>query len=135
MAITLAAVMVPVLYSCKKDVDMAASTNSGSGDVSILKGKWVRPDGGYIIEIRSVDPSGKVAAAYFNPNPIKVAAAQVTQDKGSLNLFVELRDTGYPGCTYTLTYDRQNDQLRGVYYQAAVQERYDIYFVRLGERK
>ena len=96
----------------------------------------MRPDGGYVIEIRSIDPaSGKVDAAYFNPNPIRVAAAQARDEKGVLNLFIELRDTGYPGCTYQLTYDRQSDQLKGVYYQAAVKERYDIYFVRLDGEK
>jgi hypothetical protein len=132
MLLSLASVMMLALVSCKKDTGMTASTSSGSSDVSILKGKWMRPDGGYVIDIRSVDPvSGKVEAAYFNPNPIKVAAAQFRQENRSLNLFIELRDVGYPGCTYKLSYDRQADQLKGVYYQAAVQESYDIYFVRL----
>jgi hypothetical protein len=107
----------------------------GGSDVGVLKGKWLRPDGGYVIEIRSIDPSGKIDVAYFNPNPIKVATAQLRQENGGLNLFIELRDTGYPGCTYKLVYDREHDQLKGVYYQAAVQESYDIYFVRQGERK
>jgi hypothetical protein len=123
--------LIPVIMlafaSCKKDAGASAD---------ILKGKWLRPDGGYTIDIRSIDSaSGKVDAAYFNPNPIKVAAAQLRQENGALNVFIELRDTGYPGCTYKLTYDRQQDQLKGVYYQAAVQESYNIYFVRLGEGK
>ena len=108
---------------------------SGGNEVGTLKGKWLRPDGGYTMDIRSIDPSGKIDAAYFNPNPIKVAAAQLRQENGALNLFIELRDTGYPGCTYKLSYDRQNDQLKGVYYQAAAKESYDIYFVRLSEGK
>jgi len=133
MVLPLVAVIMLTLVSCKKDTGM---TSSGSGDASILKGKWVRPDGGYIIDIRSVDASsGKLDAAYFNPNPIKVATAQLKQENGGLNLFIELRDTGYPGCTYKLSYDREHDQLKGVYYQAAVKESYDIYFVRLGEGK
>ena len=114
----------------------AVTTSAGNIDASILKGKWSRPDGGYILDIRSIDlSSGKMEAAYFNPNPIKIAAAQLRQENGALNLFIELRDTGYPGCTYKLVYDRGHDQLKGVYYQAAVQESYDIYFVRLGEGK
>jgi hypothetical protein len=132
LLILLIPIVMFVFTSCKKDAGMTTSNS----DASILKGKWVRPDGGYTIDIRSVDSvSGKIDAAYFNPNPIKVATAQMRQENGSLNLFIELRDTGYPGCTYKLTYDRQNDQLKGVYYQAAVQESYDIYFTRLGERK
>ena len=63
----------------------AVTTSAGNIDASILKGKWSRPDGGYIIDIRSIDlPSGKVEAAYFNPNPIKVAAAQLRQENGGI---------------------------------------------------
>lgn len=133
--------MMPVIMlaftSCKKDAGTAAVTSSGGGsEAGILKGKWLRPDGGYTIDIRSIDPaSGKVEAAYFNPNPIKVATAQVRQENSGLNLFIELRDAGYPGCTYKLSYDRQHDQLKGVYYQAAVQESYNIYFIRVGAGK
>jgi len=37
----------------------------------------------------------------------------------------------YPGSTYTLTYDPRRDQLEGVYFQAAMQQRFDVVFVRL----
>ncbi|MCX6995942.1 MAG: hypothetical protein NTV49_02385 [Kiritimatiellaeota bacterium] len=96
-----------------------------------LPGKWLRPDGGYVLEIKAVAAAGQLDAAYFNPNPIKVAAARATQEGGVVKVFVELRDEGYPGCTYTLTYDAPADQLSGVYYQAAQQQRYDIVFVRM----
>jgi len=33
--------------------------------------------------------------------------------------------------TYTLTYDPRRDQLEGVYFQAAMQQRFDMVFVRL----
>jgi len=96
-----------------------------------LPGKWLRPDGGYVLEIKSIAPDGKLDAAYFNPNPIKVAAARATREGGVIKIFVELRDDGYPGCTYTLTYDAPEDQLSGVYFQAAQQQHYDIVFVRM----
>ena len=99
-------------------------------ELSRLTGKWLRPDGGYVLEIQSVAADGQLAAAYFNPNPIHVAAAKATQQAGTLNIFVELRDTGYPGCTYTLTYDAPTDQLRGDYFQAALQQHFDIVFIR-----
>jgi hypothetical protein len=135
LALLLMTVIISLFFSCKKQTDPIAMPISNSSDVSILKGKWMRLDGGYVIEIRSIDPSGKIDAAYFNPNPIKVAASRLTKEKEALNLFIELRDTGYPGCIYKLSYDSTHDQLKGVYYQAAVQESYDIYFVRLGEGK
>ena len=38
-----------------------------------LIGRWLRPDGGYIIEIRSVSADGRMDAAYLNPRSINVA--------------------------------------------------------------
>jgi hypothetical protein len=46
-------------------------------------------------------------------------------------VFVELRDTNYPGSTYTMIYDPRDDVLKGIYYQAAIQESYEIVFVRM----
>jgi hypothetical protein len=97
----------------------------------VVKGKWVRPDGGYIIDIMSISQDGTMGCTYFNPDPIHVSQATAADDNGVVRVFVELRDEGYPGCTYKLTYDVQSDQLKGVYYQAAVHESYNIYFVRL----
>src|SRR3972149_130958 len=79
-----------------------------------LKGKWIRQDGGYVIEIRGVSIDGKLDAAYFNPNPIHVYRAEATQEGTALKLYLELRDVNYPGSYYTLTYDEKADQLRGV---------------------
>ena len=51
--------------------------------------------------------------------------------KTTTKVFIELRDTNYPGPTYTLTYDPKEDQLKGVYFQAALQQSYDVVFVRM----
>jgi hypothetical protein len=97
-----------------------------------LPGKWLRPDGGYILEIRSVDgASGKLEAAYLNPRPINVSKAQASRDGGSLKVFIELRDVNYPGSTYTLTYDPASDQLKGDYFQAALKQTFDVIFTRV----
>jgi hypothetical protein len=95
-----------------------------------LTGRWFRLDGGYVLEIKSVDAAGKMDAAYLNPRPINVAQAQATRDGSTLKVFVELQAYGYPGSTYTLTYDATGDQLCGVYYQAVLQQRFDVCFVR-----
>jgi hypothetical protein len=102
----------------------------GSG-FETLNGRWLRPDGGYVLEIRAVDPSGKIDAHYFNPRPINVAKAEATRDDSKLNVFVELRAPNYPGSTYTLVYDQKQDQLRGTYFQAALGQSFDVYFVRM----
>jgi hypothetical protein len=101
------------------------------GGFDVLNGRWLRPDGGYILEIRAVDPKGTIDAGYFNPNPINIAKAEATRDGSKLNVFVELRAPNYPGSTYTLTYDPQQDQLRGIYFQAVEQQSFNIFFVRM----
>lgn len=97
---------------------------------AVLPGRWVRPDGGYVISIRSVGAEGKLDAAYANPKPLPFARAEASRDGKTLRLFFELRAGGYNGSTYTLTYDPANDLLKGVYYQAVVQQKFDVYFVR-----
>jgi len=94
-------------------------------------GRWSRPDGDYVLEIRSVGADGEAQAAYFNPQQIHVAQAKVSRESGSLRVYVELRDVNYPGSTYRLVYDPAGDCLQGTYYQAVAKETYDIFFVRL----
>jgi hypothetical protein len=96
-----------------------------------LEGNWMRPDGGYVLEIREVDAIGKMTAAYFNPRPINVSVAKAALDGSTLKVFIELRDMNYPGATYHLTYDTGSDQLKGVYFQPALQQRFDVFFVRM----
>jgi hypothetical protein len=102
----------------------------GKTEFDVLKGRWVRPDGGYVIQIRNIDATGKMDAGYFNPRPINVSRAQATGERGKIKVFIELRDSGYPGSTYTLAYNPQEDVLMGVYYQAAMKQSFDVYFTR-----
>jgi hypothetical protein len=96
-----------------------------------LTGKWLRPDGGYTLEIRSAATDGKLEAAYFNPRPIHVAKAEASRDGGNVKVFIELRDVNYPGSTYTLIYDPKDDQLKGDYFQAALKQTFDVIFTRV----
>ena len=116
--------------SAQSKKDAATETKDKTG-FDVLKGRWLRPDGGYIIQIKNVDSSGRIEAGDFNPRPINVAKAQATGEKAKLKVFIELRDVGYPGSTYTLTYDPKDDVLRGVYYQAAMKQSFDVYFTRM----
>jgi hypothetical protein len=95
-----------------------------------LKGRWLRPDGGYILEIHNVEADGKMDATYNNPKPIHVAKAEASQAGATTKVFVELRDVHYPGSTYNLTYAAESDQLTGIYYQAALQQQFEVVFVR-----
>ena len=99
-------------------------------DFQKLKGKWLRPDGGYIIEIKSADSDGKLDAGYFNPRPIHVAKAEAKQEGSALKVFIELQDANYPGSTYTLTYVPERDLLAGIYFQALQGQKFEVYFER-----
>jgi hypothetical protein len=95
-----------------------------------LVARWLREDGGYILEIRTVSPKGAVDAAYYNPRPINVAKAEAFSENGALTLFVELRAPNYPGSTYRLVYDPASDTLVGTYFQALQKQTFDVSFVR-----
>ncbi len=111
--------------------ESGAAEPARAADFEKLKGRWLRQDGDYVLEIRDVAESGKTEAAYFNPRPIHVARAETASKAGSIEVFVELRDAGYPGCTYRLRYRPGPDQLEGTYYQAADGASYDVTFDRM----
>jgi hypothetical protein len=96
-----------------------------------LIGRWRRPDGGYVIEIRGIDAAGRIDAGYFNPRPINVARADASLDADGLKVFIELQDVGYPGATYTLTYNTRLNVLEGLYYQPAAGQTFEVVFALL----
>jgi hypothetical protein len=100
-------------------------------DEQTISGRWVRPDGGYILELRDVTKDGGLRASYFNPRPINVHRAAWNRKDRTIRVFVELRDINYPGSKYDLTYDPTSGTLRGTYYQAVEKQSYDIEFVRM----
>ena len=102
----------------------------GKSGLDVLKGAWVRPDGGYTIAIKSIGPNGALEAMYFNPNQLPFAKAQATREGAALRVFLELQAGGYAGSTYDLTYDPASDRLKGIYYQAVAKQKFEVYFAR-----
>jgi hypothetical protein len=96
-----------------------------------LAGKWLRADGGYVLELADVGFGGTLTASYRNPNPINVSRAAWRLEEGLVIVFVELQDVNYPGSTYTLAYFPDRDALAGYYYQAAQGQSYEVVFERL----
>jgi uncharacterized protein (DUF2147 family) len=113
-------------------VAAAADTSQSAGKIEErrLLGQWLRPDGGYILELKEIGKDGSLKAAYFNPRPINVAKAVLSRKDGWLTIFVELRDVNYPGSTYNLHYDPKTDRLIGTYFQAIQKRTFDVEFVR-----
>jgi hypothetical protein len=112
------------------EAGQAAAPSVKQPDVQRLVGRWVRPDGGYVLEVREVRKDGSLKAANFNPRPINVAKAQWGRKGGALTVVVELRDVNFPGSTYTLQYDPASDRLRGTYFQAVEKQTFTIDFTR-----
>jgi hypothetical protein len=100
-------------------------------DCQRLVGKWVRPDGGYVLELKNVNKDGSLHAAYFNPRRINVSRAELHHTKGTMIILVELRDMNYPGSKYRLHYEAASDRLKGTYYQALGKQTYEVEFVRM----
>jgi hypothetical protein len=90
----------------------------------------LRPDGGYVLELSNPAPDGVLKAAYFNPRPINVSRAEWKIQDGLLRMFIELRDVNYPGSTYTLDYQPATDKLKGIYFQAALGQQFEVEFER-----
>jgi hypothetical protein len=112
----------------------APALAQGKPGFEVLKGRWVRPDGGYVIEIQGVDAGGRMQAAYYNPNPINVSRAEAALAGSVVTVFIELRGPGYPGSTYRLIHDPTSDQLKGVYHHAGLQQDFSVVFHR-GKRE
>ena len=100
--------------------------------VSFL-GRWLRTDGDYLIVIERDSNDGKLKVSYFNPNPIHVAKGEIQPAAAGDQLFVELRDANYPGCTYQLKYNASCESLQGTYYQAAQKQTYEVEFIRYNQ--
>jgi uncharacterized protein (DUF2147 family) len=99
-------------------------------DKNRLLGRWVRPDGGYVLELKQIGKDGSLQAAYFNPRPINVSRAELSRKDGKITVFVELRDVNYPGSTYNLNYDPKTDRLTGTYFQALQRQLFEVEFER-----
>jgi hypothetical protein len=142
LLLVVAAVVVTVVAWPRKPAAEAANPDASSSaiaapaqaaptaDLQFLKGRWVRPDGGYVIEIRQVDADGQLEAGYFNPGPIRVVNSKAEKDGAAVKVYIELNDVNYPGCKYNLTYIPDQRLLVGTYFQAAMRQTYEVAFER-----
>jgi hypothetical protein len=118
------------LISCADEKPPPPEKTLEKIDVGKLTGRWLRPDGGYIIEILNVHDEGTLEAAYYNPQPINIAQAKWKAEDNRLKIFIKFDDVNYPGSTYTLDYFPDRDLLIGAYFQATQQQTYYVEFIR-----
>ena len=131
----LSAIFILAVGLCIISGPLTADSNPAAAeaqkDFKELIGRWIRNDAGYVIEIKSIDAEGKMEAGYYNPRPIYVSVAKATRENTGTKIFIELRDVGYPGSTYTLVYVPQNKVLVGFYYQAGLGQNFDVLFTKM----
>lgn len=120
-----------VFFQCLPSA-AAADTKQAAGksDFEALSGRWIRPDGGYVLELKEIKKNGRLKAAYFNPKPINVSRSEMQRKDDKITIFIELRDVNYPGSKYNLRYDPATDRLVGTYFQAVEKETYNVEFLR-----
>lgn len=94
-----------------------------------ILGSWIRPDGGYILDIKNFN-KGSFEASYYNPKSIFIAETEWKIQDGYVYLFIKFDDEGYPGSYYSLGYYPEKDLLAGFYYQAVAKQKFDVYFQR-----
>jgi hypothetical protein len=111
--------------------DQNEQENSGFTAAKLLEGRWLREDGGYILDLQDIRPDGSLKAFYFNPRQINVHEANWKFEDERLLLYVELRDVNYPGSNYTLMFRASQDLLWGSYFQAVQKQTMDVKFVRM----
>ena len=111
------------------DAGQPTAQSAEQPDPQRLVGRWVRPDGGYVLTWGRSRRTG-AEGVLFNPRPINVSRAELRRVAGALTVVVELRDVNYPGSTYTLQYDPASDRLKGTYFQAVEKQTYKIEFAR-----
>jgi hypothetical protein len=80
----------------------SATAPAGADGLQFLKGRWIRPDGNYLLEIRQVEAGGQLDAGYFNPNPIRVVGARAAKEGAAVKVYIELNDVNYPAVSTTL---------------------------------
>lgn len=122
-----------VVESAFAESAMDVKQNSGFSEAQRFEGKWLRPDGGYKLVIEDIKPDGSLKASYYNPKKINVSVSQWTIEEDRPQLFVELRDTNYPGSTYTLVYTKEKDVLEGTYFLAAQRQTLEVKFIKIPE--
>ena len=123
-------IVISLLLSCADEKPPPPEKTPVKIDTGKLTGRWLRPDGGYVIEIINVYDEGSLEAGYFNPKPINISRAEWKIEDNRLKIYIEFDDVNYPGSNYTLDYFPDRDLLIGAYFQAVQQQSYYVEFIR-----
>lgn len=108
-----------ILLSLPLEAQLAEAGRVAWPGFNVLKGHWRAIESGEVIDINQINPRGRMEAQCSNPESVQVSKAQAARDGQATRVFIGLREPDSVGCSYDLTYDPGNDQLRGVLCQKA----------------
>jgi hypothetical protein len=82
---------------------VATDSSPATGEaVPGLPRRWLRTEGGYVLEVRRVASDGQLQAAHCNQRPIHAARGEWTRKDGKLGILGELHGVDYSGSKYFL---------------------------------
>ncbi len=103
-------------------------------DKNLLIGEWSQMGTPYFIKITGVLDTGKLDAAFYDPNyPVKIEIEKANWTKTGtlLSIYIELQDPEYPGSSFKLNYIPERDVLVGTYFNALTGMVYPMEFNRI----
>ncbi len=95
-----------------------------------ITGEWLRTDGNYVLNIEKFNADSTLRAFYLNPKPIHIAETRWKVQDDHVFFFIKFDDEGYPGSYYSLGYLPEEDRLYGFYYQAVMNQEFEVIFER-----
>ncbi len=95
-----------------------------------ITGEWLRTDGNYVFNIEKFNADSTLQAVYLNPKPIHIVETRWKLQDGFVYFFIKFEDEGYPGSYYSLGYLPEEDKLYGFYYQAQMNQEFEVVFER-----
>ena len=83
-----------------------------------------------MLRIERFNNDSTINAGYLNPKPIHIAETRRKVIDDTVNFYVIFEDEGYPGSYYSLGYITEEDKLYGFYYQAVINQEFEVVFTR-----
>ena len=123
-----------IIISCSDDQHNASAGKDGEKNSPGLHvqvtGEWLRTDGNYILNLNRFNADSTINAVYLNPRSIHIAETRWKVRDTFVYILVKFEDEGYPGSYYSLGYIPEKDILYGLYYQAALDQEFEVVFER-----
>jgi hypothetical protein len=97
----------------------------------VLKGRWQALNGYEVLEIKQIEATGRMEAAFWKPEPVHVSRAQAGRDGKVTRVLIHLRYPDSSCCFFDLTYEPGSERLKGIYWLKGRSKSTDVVFIRV----